>query len=159
MRRVVAGVAGLVLVVLSLGLVWLVGMRAKSSRIVSAQRRVNRALINPRQLQTAGRPGAYASLMRHTGRTTGRSYQTPVGAVPTDDGFVVALVYGSGSDWVQNVLATGRATVVHEGAEHAVERPEVVPLEAVSALFSSGDRRSFRVLGVTEFLRLHRIHP
>jgi deazaflavin-dependent oxidoreductase (nitroreductase family) len=158
MRRVRAGVVGLLLGALSLGLVWLLGMRSKTSRVVSAQRRLNRTLVNPRQLKTAGRTGAYASVVRHTGRRTGRSYQTPVGAIPTDDGFVVALVYGSASDWVQNVLATRQATVVHEGVEYAVDRPEVVPLETVSGVFSSGDRWSFRVFGVTEFLRLHRVH-
>ena len=41
-------------------------------------RRFNRAFGNPHQMKTAGTPGAYASVIRHVGRKTGRSYETPV---------------------------------------------------------------------------------
>jgi hypothetical protein len=36
-------------------------------------------------------------------------------AFATDDGFVIALPYGPGADWVKNVLASGSATIVNEG--------------------------------------------
>ncbi len=150
-RRILIVLAGTIAV---LGIGWLLGMRNKQSVVVRTQRRVNRAVLNPRQLASAGKPGAYASVVRHTGRSSGHLYETPVGAVRTEDGFVVALVYGSDADWVKNVLASGSASIVHEGSELAVDQPEVVPLERVADAFSAADRRNMRVFGVRECLRV-----
>jgi len=154
MSRLVSVVAGVVLGVVALGVAWFVGMRNKGSVVVAAQRRFNRAVINPRQLRTAGTPGSEIAIIRHTGRTSGRQYQTPVGAEPTEDGFVVALVYGQRSDWLKNVLATGSAMVIHQGVPYAVDRPDVVPLETVAQYLPAA--RSLRTLGVSEALRLHK---
>ncbi len=155
MGRFVTVVGVLVLGGAALIVAWLLGMRNKGSVVVAAQRRFNRAVINPRQLRTAGTPGSEIAVIRHTGRTSGRSYQTPVGAEPTDDGFVVALVYGPRSDWLKNVLASGSATIVHQGVSHLVGRPEVVPFGSVAHHFP--DARSIRTFGVTEAVLLHKV--
>ncbi len=139
----------------ALGVVWLLGMRAKGSAVVAAQRRFNRAVINPRQLRSAGTPGSEAAVIRHTGRNSGRGYETPVGVEPTEDGFVVALVYGRTSDWLRNVLASGSATIVREGNEYAVDRPDVVPLDTVARYFPSV--RALHAFGVTEALRVRTV--
>lgn len=154
--RVVRGIALLVLGGALLGLVWLIGMRNKDSVVVAAQRRVNKAVFNPRQLKTAGTPGAYAGIVRHVGRSSGRNYETPVGIEPTADGFAIALVYGAKSDWVQNVLAAGSAAIVHEGHEYAVDDPAVVPLEEAMSAFPEDSQGSLRLIGVKECLRLRR---
>jgi deazaflavin-dependent oxidoreductase (nitroreductase family) len=154
MGRFVTVLGGVVLGVAALVVAWLLGMRNKGSVVVSAQRRFNRAVINPRQLRTAGTPGSETAVIRHTGRMSGRSYDTPVGAEPTDDGFVVALVYGPRSDWLKNVLASGSATVVHQGLSFPVERPEVVPFDSVAHHFS--DARAIRAFGVTQAVLLHK---
>jgi deazaflavin-dependent oxidoreductase (nitroreductase family) len=157
MLRRAASIAGMLLVVLlTLGVAWLRGMRDKRSAVVRTQRRINRAVFNPQALRTAGMPGARESVVRHTGRATGRTYQTPVGAVPTESGFVIALVYGQRSDWVQNVLASGQAVVVHDGQTHHVHDPEVVPLASVTEI-SPRDQRPLRIFGVTECLRVRSI--
>jgi deazaflavin-dependent oxidoreductase (nitroreductase family) len=119
--------------------------------------RLQRAVINPRQMRSAGQPGAYAAVIRHRGRTSGRPYETPVGAVAVDDGFVIALVYGSRTQWLRNVLANGSATIVHEGRAYAVDQPEVVPMQEVATHFAAGDQRGFRWLGVDEALRVRRV--
>ncbi|HEY7051358.1 MAG TPA: nitroreductase family deazaflavin-dependent oxidoreductase [Mycobacterium sp.] len=41
----------------------------------------------------------------HRGRKSGRIFHTPVWAFRRGNGFVIALTYGSQSDWVRNVLA------------------------------------------------------
>ena len=153
----VAGV--LVLLAGAVGLGWIAGMRDKGSLIVGAQRRVNKAVFNPRQLRSAGQPGAFAALLQHTGRTTGKGYQTPVGAVVTDDGFAIALMYGRQTDWLRNVLAGGSATVVHEGTAFEVGQPEIVPVAAAARFFDEGDQRSMRLFGVADVLLLHRTGP
>jgi deazaflavin-dependent oxidoreductase (nitroreductase family) len=155
MGRVVSVVGGAVLGLLALAVAWLVGMRNKQSAVVSAQRRINRDVVNPRQLRTAGTSGSDAAVVRHTGRTSGRTYETPVGAEPTEDGFVVGLVYGPRSDWLKNVLASGSAVVVREGVTHVVDRPEVVPFDTVAHHFP--DQSAMRLFGVTQAVRLHRV--
>jgi deazaflavin-dependent oxidoreductase (nitroreductase family) len=143
----------------AIALIYLLGMRAKSPLVLSPLIRLQRAIINPRQMRSAGTPGAYASVIRHRGRTSGRPYETPVGAVAAYDGFVIALVYGSRSNWLQNVLASGSATIVHEGQTYEVDQPEIIPMRAVAAQFSAGDQRGFRWLAVDQALRVRRVEP
>ena len=72
-----------------IAVVVMIGLRTKCTPVLTVVRRANRLLWNPRAMQTAGAPGAYASVIRHVGRTSGRSYETPIAAIATDDGFVI----------------------------------------------------------------------
>lgn len=149
----------LVLGVVTLGVVFIVGMRNKNPTVLRAVRNFNRAVFNPEQMRTAGTPGSYASIIRHVGRTSGAEYQTPVGVVPTDDGFVIALPYGDQADWLQNVLAAGTATIVHEGETYVVEGPEVVPIEEAAEHFSEQDRTAHAIFNVEQALRVRGAVP
>ena len=93
-------VGSLVLVVSVTGIVFVTGMRTKSPAVVNGVRKLGRAM-RPLAIKSAGGPGASASVVHHVGRTSGRSYSTPVGAVPIDDGFVIALPYGLSADWLK----------------------------------------------------------
>lgn len=141
----------------AIGIVYLLGMRAKSRWVLDPMIRLQRAFINPRQMRTAGTPGAYAAVIRHRGRVSGRPYETPVGAVAVDGGFVIALPYGLRANWLRNVLASGSATLVHEGHTYAVDQPEIIPMQAVETCFSASDQRSQRLFGVDECLRLRNV--
>ena len=152
-------VGALFLGVVAIALVFLLGMRTKSRLVLSPLIRLQRAIINPRQMRSAGAPGAYASVIRHRGRTSGRLYETPVGVAAADDGFLIALVYGARTSWLQNVLASGSATIVHEGRTYAVDQPEIIPMQAVEAQFAAGDQRGFRLLAVDQALRIRRAEP
>jgi hypothetical protein len=88
-------VVGFLLLVASIGIVFVVGMRRKSATVVNAVRRLSRA-TKALPLKTAGTGDAYASVVPHVGRTSGRSYETPVHAVATDGGFAIALPYVNG---------------------------------------------------------------
>lgn len=156
MTRVVTLVGGLLAGVLTILVVFLLGMRMHAPWVLGAVRRFNRAVFNPQQMKTAGTPGAYASVIRHAGRTSGRIYETPVGAVPTDDGFVIALPYGTQADWLKNVLAAGSATVVNEGCTYDVAQPEIVPMDVVADDFPEAEQRTHRVFGVDQALRVRR---
>jgi deazaflavin-dependent oxidoreductase (nitroreductase family) len=150
-------VGAVVLGLVGVALLILVGWRRNSPLVLKPMIRLQRAFINPRQLQSAGTPGAYAGVIRHRGRTSGRPYETPVGVVADDDGFVIALVYGTRTNWLQNVLASGSATIVHEGRTWHVNRPEVVPMRTVASLFTPGDQQGFRLLRVDRALRVRRV--
>jgi deazaflavin-dependent oxidoreductase (nitroreductase family) len=157
MRRVLGALVVLVAALGALGVVFVIGMRAKSAHVQRVVRRFNRAVTNPRQLRSAGGVGAYAQVVRHVGRRSGDPYETPVVAEPTVDGFVVALPYGASADWVRNVLAAGEATIVRDGVEHRVDRPEVVPIATVIGDFPESQHRTFRVFAVEECLRVRRV--
>ena len=150
-----AAVAAVVAV--TIGIVFVAGMRTGSPQVQRAVRRVNRAFWNPRSMETAGTEGAYASVVHHVGRRSGAAYHTPVVPISTDDGFVVALPYGSRADWVQNVLAAGQATITHEGVTESVDRPEVVPMADEERWFARRERQAHRLLNVDTCLRLHRV--
>ena len=130
--------AGLILLLLA----FVFGMRARSPVVLRAVRRFNRRFMNPRQMKTAGTPGAYAGVIRHVGRRSGRVYETPVGPFATDDGVVIALPYGTSSDWVRNVLAAGSATLVTEGQTYELDELEIVPLGDVVDVLPSKERRN-----------------
>ncbi len=157
--QIVALVGVLVLGLASIGIVLLLGMRAKSPWVLDPLIRLQRAFINPRQMRSAGKPGASAAVIRHRGRVSGRPYETPVGAVAAGDGFVIALPYGSRASWLRNVLASGSATLLHEGRTYSVDRPEIVPMRAVETSFTASDQRSQRLFGVDECLRVRRVEP
>ena len=72
---------------------------------------LNKHLLNRAMLRLAGRKHWYASVIEHTGRRSHKTYATPVVADRVDDGFIVPLPYGTGVDWLRNVLAANRATV------------------------------------------------
>lgn len=152
-------VVGLALVLVAIGIVFFVGMRTGSPLVRDVVRRFNRALGNPHQMKTAGTPGAYASVIRHVGRTTGRSYETPLVPFPTDDGFVIALPYGPGTDWLKNVVASGSAAIVHEGNTYRVDQPELVPTATAAPYMPAKEQRELRRFAIDRCLRVRRMVP
>jgi deazaflavin-dependent oxidoreductase (nitroreductase family) len=158
MVMMLALVLGLVLAgVAAFGSVLVLGMRTKWPPVLDRVRRRNRVVLNPEQMKTAGQPGAFAGVLRHTGRISGTAYETPLGTVPIDDGFVIALVYGPRTEWLNNVLASGTTTIVYEGTTYEVDHPEVVPVEEVADAFTRQDQLYHRIFAVESCLLLHRV--
>lgn len=62
----------------------------------------------------------------HRGRKSGREYRTPISAFRRPGGYAVALTYGPGAEWVQNVLISGRATLETGGRHVPVTNPRVI---------------------------------
>lgn len=149
-------VVGLVVVLVLAFAVMLFGMRSGSPVVLDAVRRFNRAFTNRITSKKAGKQGVGNGLIRHVGRRSGRTYETPIGPFPTDDGFLVALPYGTRADWAQNVLAAGSATLVFDGEEVAVDEPSLVTTADVLDELPKGERRTLRTFGVEQCLRLHR---
>jgi len=158
-REIATVVVGLALVLVAIGVVFFVGMRTGSPLVRDVVRWFNRAFGNPYQMKTAGTPGAYASVIRHVGRTTGRSYETPMVPFATEDGFVIALPYGSGTDWLKNVMASGSATIVHEGDTYRVDQPELVPTARAAPYMPAKEQRALRRFAIDQCLRVRRVVP
>ncbi|GAB2611878.1 nitroreductase family deazaflavin-dependent oxidoreductase [Pseudactinotalea suaedae] len=147
-----AALAVVAVAALALVVTVVVGLRTRNRAVLRAMHRIQRDRINPRVLESAGRPGAPYAIVRHTGRVSGRSYETPVGAVVTEEGVAITLPYGTEPDWVRNVLAAGRATIVVEGDEREVTDPAVLPLGETALASTSGPLAT--LLGVTSALVL-----
>jgi deazaflavin-dependent oxidoreductase (nitroreductase family) len=62
----------------------------------------------------------------HVGRRSGREYHSPVNLFRSGDGYVIALTYGSGAQWVRNVLAAGGCSVLTRGRRIVLADPRVV---------------------------------
>jgi deazaflavin-dependent oxidoreductase (nitroreductase family) len=92
-------------------------------------------------------------VVHHTGRSSGRPYETPVNVFRRGDGFVVAPTYGTQSDWVRNVLAAGGCELVTRGRRYRLDQPQIEHDESRS-LAPPATRPILRVLGAADFLRM-----
>ncbi len=94
--------------------------------------KINKRIFNPKAI----RKGAYP-VITHVGRTSGRSYQTPLDAHPTNTGYVMVVRYGPKSDWVLNVLAAETVTLRIDGEMLTLSSPRLVSQkEALDVLIS-----------------------
>lgn len=125
-----------------------------TSPIRDRVRKFNKYVLNPAMLQLAGRKHWYAAVIRHTGRRSGRRYATPVVAEPVADGFVVPLPYGTGVDWLRNLLAAGCAVVTVHGQTYDITDPEIIDAPAASLLLPSHRMKVFRRFNIDNFLKV-----
>jgi deazaflavin-dependent oxidoreductase (nitroreductase family) len=156
-RKILIVLAVPFLAISAIAIMYVFGIRSESSTVRNAARRFHHTVGNRVQMRSAGRRGTFASVIRHQGRRTGNTYETPVWAVPTEDGFVIAIVYGSRSDWLKNVMASGAAAIVHKGETYPVNQPEVVPMETATAYFPATLQRTHRLIRVDRCLRVRRV--
>jgi hypothetical protein len=114
-----------------------------------------RAASNRLFLKISGRRLRAYSIVKHVGRRSGREYRNPASAYPLGDGFVLPILYGLDSQWVRNVLTTGRFTLITYGREHALERPEVIPTTQALPAFPRWQQRTLKSRGIENFLWAH----
>jgi deazaflavin-dependent oxidoreductase (nitroreductase family) len=124
-------------------------------RTQRALRRLTR-LTRPLALRSAGKRGSNTSVVRHVGRRSGRTFDTPVVAVEHSESFLIALPYGDRTDWMKNTLAKGTATVITDGHAYEVDRPEVIPMKEASTYFRPKEQRLQPRFRVESALRVHR---
>ncbi|MDP8928050.1 MAG: nitroreductase family deazaflavin-dependent oxidoreductase [Actinomycetota bacterium] len=112
-------------------------------------RHVNKWVFNRWELKRGERP-----VLTHVGRSSGKTYRTPLDAHPVERGYLFILVYGSESDWVRNVLAAGHARLTIGGDEVDLTRPRLVDEDQAWAALSDTVKRPPRWLGISEYLRM-----
>jgi deazaflavin-dependent oxidoreductase (nitroreductase family) len=130
------------------------------SRFVRFAMRPMTRVLNPLMRKLAGRRHVrMAAEIRHVGRTSGRSYVTPVGARVSGDVAVIPLTFGNQSDWSKNVRAAGGCSIRVNGQDYDATEPEFVDRASAGALvrpvFGPVTRAGFRMLGIKQYLRLH----
>jgi hypothetical protein len=83
---------------------------------------------------------------------SGREYRNPVSAYPLGDGFVIAVLYGTQSQWVRNVMAAGRFALRTKGRDYPLERPEIVPVAQALVAFPLWQRWMLRTRRIRDFV-------
>lgn len=95
------------------------------------------------------------ALVRHVGRKSGRTFETPLILARVPDGFVAELTYGPDVDWYRNTVAAGGCVVVSRGAEYRVEGIEPCDPDTGRRAFGFPAALLLRVLRRHEFRILH----
>lgn len=107
--------------------------------------------LNRATLRAARRGSGSFSLIRHVGRTSGATYETPLLLATVPEGFVAELTYGPDVDWYRNIVAAGRAVVVHHGREYEVTAIEPFGTSAGLRAFGGAREAVLKVLRKREF--------
>ena len=114
----------------------------------------NRRVTNPLLGGLSKRAPGMATII-HRGRRSGKTYQTPMMIFDADDGWVMALTYGSKVDWVRNLVAAGGGEMIHRRKRIGCTVPAHLRGRGHGA--HAGVRRVvLRTIGVTEFLRVEK---
>ena len=86
--------------------------------IASFNKKVTNRLTGP----FAGHLPGFA-VVTHRGRTSGRTYRTPVNVFRHDDDYIFVMTYGPDVDWVRNVEAAGECDIETRGRSVHLVQP------------------------------------
>ena len=73
------------------------------------------------------------AILRHTGRTSGKVYATPIVALATPDGFMIPLPFGDATQWAKNLFAAGGGSLRFAGREHRIVEPRIIDRDEAAA--------------------------
>jgi deazaflavin-dependent oxidoreductase (nitroreductase family) len=96
-------------------------------------------------------------IVRHTGRTSGTPYSTPVVVRPTPDGFLIPLPFGDATQWAKNLFAAGGGSIRFAGREYQIDEPRIIDLETASAHLPLPIRFASRRLGLRHWVTARKV--
>lgn len=134
-------------------------MSSKPGRITRAWLSVLKHTLNPLTLRLARSGHGPISLIRHVGRTSGATYETPLIIARVPDGFIAELTYGPQVAWYRNVRKAGHAVVLYKGREYAIDRIEPYPTDAGRRAYGPPFAQVLALLRRKEFRLLHTADP
>jgi deazaflavin-dependent oxidoreductase (nitroreductase family) len=91
------------------------------------------------------------SLIRHVGRKSGRTYETPVILASVPEGFIAELTYGDKVDWYRNAVAAGGCVVVQHRKEYTATHIERCSPDRGRSAYPRPFRQILKAAGRTEF--------
>jgi deazaflavin-dependent oxidoreductase (nitroreductase family) len=95
------------------------------------------------------------SLVRHSGRKTGKTYETPLLLATYGNDFIAELTYGPQVQWYRNVVAAGTCTVLVKGVEYPIDAIRPCDHEVGIRAFGYPAGLVLRLLRRREFRLLH----
>ena len=121
-------------------------------------RSVNKRFTNRLTMRIARLPLSPISIVYHTGRKSGKTYQTPVIVEPIQDGFMFALTYGEDVDWYRNVRAAGKCELLWKGKMLKLESPERAPAHDALDKYPFPFKYILQLAGIQGFFKMHIQH-
>ena len=118
-------------------------------------RQVNRVVTNP-LMRTVAWLVPPLAVVHHAGRTSGRSYRTPVLAFPSANGLVIPMTYGRDVDWARNLIAAHGGEVEQLGRRVTFRNPRIVAFGAAETHLPAALRPVFRAMDLPGYLLLDR---
>jgi deazaflavin-dependent oxidoreductase (nitroreductase family) len=112
--------------------------------------RINKRVFNPREMRRGVRP-----VLIHVGRSSGKTYRTPLDAHPLSDGYLFIPRYGPHTDWLENVLVAGAARLSIGGHEIDLESPRMVRKSDIRSLLPTTTKTPPGISGESELLRMN----
>ena len=91
------------------------------------------------------------SLVRHVGRKSGKTYETPIVVARVPEGFIAELTYGEDVNWYRNIVAAGSCELFVDGHWHQVSAIEPYPSAAGRDAFGYPAKLVLQVLQKHEF--------
>lgn len=113
--------------------------------------------LNPLTLDLARQGRGPFSLVRHVGRKSGRTFETPVILGDAPGGLVAELTYGPRVNWYRNIVAGG-GEVLHRRRWYRIVAVEDYPTAQGRRAFGPAARVVLSLLRRHEF-RLLRVEP
>lgn len=107
--------------------------------------------VNPATTRIARSSHGPFSLVRHVGRRSGRTYETPLILARVPDGFVAELTYGEDVNWYRNIVAANGCVIIHHRQEYRIDAIEPCDPVVGRAAYPFPFRTILRVLGRTDF--------
>jgi deazaflavin-dependent oxidoreductase (nitroreductase family) len=113
--------------------------------------------INPLAMRAARSGHGPFSVVRHVGRRSGKTYETPLIVAAVADGFIAELTYGPNVSWYRNAVAAGNCVLVVGGVEHRIDA--ITPYAAEAGLRAFGFPRALilKALRRNEFRHLRAV--
>jgi deazaflavin-dependent oxidoreductase (nitroreductase family) len=111
---------------------------------------INKRVFNPIEVRRGARP-----VLIHTGRSSGKTYRTPLDAHRLPDGYLFIPLYGPRTDWVKNVLAAQAARLCIDGHEIELQSPRLVKKKDIWPMVPKTTNSYPGITGESELLRMH----
>lgn len=138
-------------------------MTTQPTTLVAGQPRFSRPIrrlagpIAPVARLVAGRRWfPFYAILRHTGRTSGTAYATPVVALRTPDGFMIPLPFGDATQWAKNLAARDGGGLRFAGREYRIVAPRIVDREGAAAFLPAVLRIVAGRLGIRNYVLVRR---
>jgi len=111
--------------------------------------RINKRVFNPLEVRRGVRP-----VLIHVGRSSGKTYRTPLDAHSLPDGYVFIPMYGPRTDWLKNVLVAGAACLSIGGKEIELGSPRMVRKKDIWPLLPTTTKTPSGISDDSELLRM-----
>lgn len=116
-------------------------------------------VINPLLGRSAGSARSHFALIRHVGRRSGKTYETPIIVFPRGEDFIIVLTYGLQVDWYRNLLAAGQGALLWHGQTYSIGKPESMDRTLALLTFPPFQRFLMRLLDNRYFVRVKSSSP